>query len=149
MEVILLEKVQKLGNLGDKVRVRAGYGRNFLLPQGKAVPATEANLAEFEARREELERAANERLAAAQARRDALADVVADFPVNVSPEGKLYGSIGAREISDKLTEMGNAVAKSEVLMGDGPLRQTGEFEVELQLHADIVTVLKVVIRPEE
>lgn len=149
MEVILLEKVQKLGNLGDKVRVRAGYGRNFLLPQGKAVPATEANLAEFEARREELERAANERLAAAQARRDALADVVADFPVNVSPEGKLYGSIGAREISDKLTEMGNAVAKSEVLMGDGPLRQTGEFEVELQLHADIVTILKVVIRPEE
>ena len=149
MEVILLEKVQKLGNLGDKVRVRAGYGRNFLLPQGKAVPATEANLAEFEARREELERAANERLAAAQARRDALADVVADFPVNVSPEGKLYGSIGAREISDKLTEMGNAVAKSAVLMGDGPLRQTGEFEVELQLHADIVTVLKVVIRPEE
>jgi large subunit ribosomal protein L9 len=149
VEVILLEKVQKLGNLGDKVRVRAGYGRNFLLPQGKAVPATEANLAEFEARREELERAANERLAAAQARRDALADVVADFPVNVSPEGKLYGSIGAREISDKLTEMGNAVAKSEVLMGDGPLRQTGEFEVELQLHADIVTILKVVIRPEE
>lgn len=149
MEVILLEKVQKLGNLGDKVRVRAGYGRNFLLPQGKAVPATEANLAEFEARREELERAANERLAAAQARRDALADVVADFPVNVSPEGKLYGSIGAREISDKLTEMGNAIAKSEVLMGDGPLRQTGEFEVELQLHADIVTTLKVVIRPEE
>jgi len=149
VEVILLEKVQKLGNLGDKVRVRAGYGRNFLLPQGKAVPATEANLAEFEARREELERAANERLAAAQARRDALADVVADFPVNVSPEGKLYGSIGAREISDKLTEMGNAVAKSEVLMGDGPLRQTGEFEVELQLHADIVTTLKVVIRPEE
>jgi large subunit ribosomal protein L9 len=149
VEVILLEKVQKLGNLGDKVRVRAGYGRNFLLPQGKAVPATEANLAEFEARREELERAANERLAAAQARRDALADVVADFPVNVSPEGKLYGSIGAREISDKLTEMGNAIAKSEVLMGDGPLRQTGEFEVELQLHADIVTTLKVVIRPEE
>ena len=86
MEVILLEKVQNLGNLGDKVRVRAGYGRNFLLPQGKAVAATAGNLAEFEARREELERAANERLAAAQARRDALADVVAVFEVHVSPE---------------------------------------------------------------
>jgi large subunit ribosomal protein L9 len=149
VEVILLEKVQNLGSLGDKVRVRAGYGRNFLLPQGKAVAATTANLAEFEARREELERAANERLAAAQARRDALADVVAVFEVHVSPEGKLYGSIGAREISEKLTEMGNAVAKSEVLMGDGPLRQTGEFEVELQLHADVQTVLKVEIKPEE
>jgi large subunit ribosomal protein L9 len=149
VEVILLEKVQNLGNLGDKVRVRAGYGRNFLLPQGKAVAATAGNLAEFEARREELERAANERLAAAQARRDALADIVAVFEVHVSPEGKLYGSIGAREISEKLTEMGNAVAKSEVLMGDGPLRQTGEFEVELQLHADVQTVLKVEIKPEE
>lgn len=149
MEVILLEKVQNLGNLGDKVRVRAGYGRNYLLPKGKAVSATAGNIAEFEARREELERAANERLAAAQARRTALADVVAEFAVHVSPEGKLYGSIGAREISDKLTEMGFAVAKSEVLMGNGPLRLVGEFDVELQLHADVETILKVVIKPEE
>ena len=149
MEVILLEKVQNLGNLGDKVRVRAGFGRNYLLPQGKAVPATPANVAEFEARREELERAANEKLAAAQARRDALAGVTVIFAVNVSPEGKLYGSIGARELSDKLTEMGYPLAKSEVLMGEGPLRQVGEFEVELHLHADVEASVKVVIKPEE
>ncbi|GAB4193397.1 MAG: 50S ribosomal protein L9 [Wenzhouxiangellaceae bacterium] len=149
MEVILLEKVQNLGNLGDKVRVRAGYGRNFLLPQGKAVPATPANIAEFEARREELEMAANDKLAAAQARRNALADVVVEFAVHVSPEGKLYGSIGARELSEKLTEMGYPVAKSEVLLGSGPLRHTGEFQVELQLHADVVTTVAVQIKPEE
>lgn len=149
MEVILLEKVQNLGNLGDKVRVRAGYGRNFLLPQGKAVAATAANIAEFETRREELELAANNKLAAATARRNAMAEAVAEFKVNVSPEGKLYGSIGARELSEKLTEMGFPVAKSEVSMGDGPLRQTGEFDVELQLHADVATTVKVVIQPED
>ncbi len=143
MEVILLEKVANLGALGDRVKVRPGYGRNFLLPQGKAVPATPANIESFEARRAELESAANEKLAAAEARRAALAEVLLEFEVNVSPEGRLYGSVGAREIADRLSEMGLPVARHEVLLGTGPLRQTGEFEVAIQLHADVETTIKV------
>ncbi len=149
MEVILLEKVANLGALGDRVKVRAGFGRNFLLPQGKAVPATPANIESFEAQRAELEKAADDKLAAAEARRAALADVHLEFEVNVSPEGRLYGSIGAREIADRLTEMGQPVARHEVLLGAGPLRLTGEFEVAIQLHADVETTIKVQVRGVE
>jgi len=148
MELILLEKIQNLGDLGDKVKVKPGYGRNYLMPQGKAVPATQENIARFEARRAELEQAAAERVSSAQGRSAALAGVVVTFTANASEEGKLYGSIGPRDISEALAEMGHEVSKSEVIMGEGPIRTTGEFDVTLHLHADIETQIKVVINPE-
>lgn len=148
MELILLEKVQNLGDLGDKVNVKPGYGRNFLVPLGKAVPATKDNLAEFEARRAELEKAAQSRLSTAEQRKAALADVVITLTANASEEGKLYGSIGPREIADALAALGHEVEKSEVLMGEGPIRVVGEFDINLQLHADVDTEIKLVIQPE-
>lgn len=149
MKLILLEKVMNLGNLGDTVTVRPGFGRNYLLPKGKALPATQANLTEFEARRDELERQAAERLGTAEARAQALEGVEIDFMVNVSPEGRLYGSIGPREIADKLTEMGYTAEKSEVDLPEGPIRVTGEFEIDLILHADISAAVKVRITGED
>ncbi len=149
MQLILLEKVQNLGGLGDKVNVKPGYGRNYLLPTGKAVPATAENLAAFEARKAELEQAENEKLAAAQARKDALADYTVEVTANVSPEGRLYGSIGARELAEHLTEKGYAVAKSEVIMSEGPIRVPGEYDIPLQLHADVESTIKVIIIGEE
>lgn len=148
MKLILLEQVMNLGNLGDTVTVRPGFGRNYLLPQGKALPATQANLAEFEARRDVLERQAAERLGTAEARAQALDGVEVSFAVNVSPEGRLYGSIGPREIADKLTEMGYTSEKAEVNLPDGPIRTTGEFEVDIILHADIAATIKVMISGE-
>lgn len=149
MKLILLEKVMNLGNLGDTVTVRPGFGRNYLLPKGKALPATNANLVEFETRRDELERQAAERQGTAEARAQALDGVEVDFMVHVSPEGRLYGSVGPREIAGKLTEMGYAAEKSEVDLPEGPLRTTGEFEVEMILHADISATIKVKIAGEE
>lgn len=149
MELILLEKVQNLGGLGDKVTVKPGYGRNYLLPTGKAVPATKENLEAFEARKAELEQAENEKLAAAQARKDAMTDYTVEITANVSPEGRLYGSIGARELAEHLTEQGYPVAKSEVIMGEGPIRVPGEYEIPLQLHADVEAIIKVVVTGEE
>src|SRR6478735_5211645 len=125
MELILLQKVTNLGNLGDKVNVKPGFGRNFLVPQGKAVPATTANLAEFEAKRAEYERKAK------------LEGAVVTVYANASTEGKLYGSVGPREIAEALTKLGTAVEKSEVVMGEGPLRHVGEYEVLVHLHADV------------
>jgi len=148
MELILLEKIQNLGDLGDKVRVKPGYGRNYLVPRGKAAPATEENIAQFEARRAELEKAAEERMRSAQGRSAALAGVVVTFSANASEEGKLYGSIGPREIAEALVQQGYEVNKSEVILGEGPLRNVGEFDVTLHLHADIETQIKVVINPE-
>jgi len=148
MELILLEKVQNLGNLGDKVKVKPGFGRNFLVPHGKAAPATEKNIALFEARRAELEKAAQDRLLIAQGRSGALNGVVITLSANASEEGKLFGSIGPREIAEALGQLGHEVSKSEVIMGEGPIRQTGEFRVTLNLHADIETVITVVVNPE-
>ena len=148
MELILLEKVQKLGDLGDKVNVKPGYGRNYLVPAGKAVPATKANLAEFEARREELEKAAMAKLSTAEERVTAMDGFEIVLVANASEEGKLYGSIGPREISDAVTERGLELNKSEVIMGEGPIRYTGEHEVLLHLHADVETEIKVTINPE-
>ena len=144
MELILLEKVHNLGNLGDTVNVKSGYGRNFLLPRGKAVPATRENKQKFEAEREELQRQASEKLTSAEARREAIDELDGiTFAVNVSPEGRLYGSISAREIADKLTEMGYPVEKAEVDQPEGPIRETGEYTVGLILHADVSTELKI------
>ncbi|MBS0003162.1 MAG: 50S ribosomal protein L9, partial [Thioalkalivibrio sp.] len=137
MEVILLEKIDNLGALGDKVRVRPGYARNYLLPQGKAKFATSENIAEFEARRAELERAAAEALAAAEARRASLEGMVIEMKAKAGSEGKLFGSIGAGDIADAVTARGVEVEKREVRLPEGPLRQTGEYEIELHLHAGV------------
>ena len=146
MDLILLEKVVNLGNLGDKVTVKPGYGRNFLVPQGKAVPATAANLASFEARRAEYEAKAKDALDAANARQGKLADASVTVYANASPEGKLYGSVGPRDIAEALTrQLGVEVNKSEVVMGEGPIRVIGESEVVVHLHADVETTVKVVV----
>ncbi len=150
MKLILLENIYNLGDLGDTVTVKPGYGRNFLLPRGKAIPATRENLEKFEARREELMRQANEKLAAADARREAIdgiEEVV--FNVAISPEGRLYGSINPQEIAGKLTEMGFAVEKAEVDMPEGPIREPGEYTIGLILHADVQTEVKVRVEGEE
>ena len=148
MQLILLQKVVNLGNLGDKVEVKPGFGRNFLVPQGKAVPATETNLAQFEARRAEYEAKASTALADAEDRRAKLEGASVTIYANASTEGKLYGSIGPREIAEALTKAGTPVGKSEVVMGEGAIRRTGEFEVTAHLHADVETPVKVVVEPE-
>lgn len=148
MELILLQKVVNLGNLGDKVNVKPGYGRNFLVPQGKAVPATAANVAEFEAKRADYEAKARDTLDAAQARKAKLDGASVTIYANASTEGKLYGSVGPREIADALTKAGTPVEKSEVVLGEGAFRHVGEYEVLLHLHADVETPVKVVVEPE-
>ena len=150
MKLILLENIYNLGDLGDTVSVRPGYGRNYLLPRGKAIPATPENLEKFEARREELLRQANEKLASAQARKEAIDGIdTVLFMVAVSPEGRLYGSINPNEVAAKLTEMGFAVEKSEVDMPEGPIREPGEYTVGLILHADVQTEIKVTVVSED
>ena len=148
MQLILLQKVVNLGNLGDKVTVKPGYGRNFLVPQGKAVPATATNLAEFEARRAEYEAKAKASLDGAEGRKAKLEGASVTISANASTEGKLYGSVGPRDIAEALTKAGMPVEKSEVVMGEGPLRHVGEFEVLVHLHADVETPVKVVVVPE-
>ena len=145
MELILLQKVTNLGNLGDKVSVKPGYGRNFLVPKGKAVPATAANLAEFEAKRAEYEAKAKAQLEGAEGRAAALEGVEVTISANASTEGKLYGSISPRDIADALTKLGHKVEKSEVVLGEGPLRRTGEHEVIVHLHADVESKVKVIV----
>src|SRR3990170_2605553 len=143
MELILLQKVTNLGNLGDKVNVKPGYGRNFLVPQGKAVPATAANVAEFEAKRAEYEAKASEALTGAEGRKAKLEGASVTIYANASTEGKLYGSVGPREIADALTKAGTPVEKSEVVLGEGAFRHIGEYEALLHLHADVETAGKV------
>lgn len=149
MDVILLQKVANLGNIGDRVKVRSGYGRNFLLPQGKATLATPDNVARFEARREELERLAREHLASAEERRDALKDFKLTITAKAGTEGKLFGSIGTADIAEALNKQGFKIERSEVRMPNGPLRMAGEHSVGLHLHADIDVPLTVLIVAEE
>ena len=148
MDVILLQKVKNLGSLGDRVKVKAGYSRNFLIPYGKAVPATATNIAEFETRRAEFEGKANETLAAAQARKARLEGASVTIKANASTEGKLYGSVGPRDIAEAFSAAGLPLEKSEVIMGEGPLRRVGESDVEVHMHADVHTTVKVLIQPE-
>jgi large subunit ribosomal protein L9 len=148
MELILLQKVTNLGDLGDLVKVKAGYGRNYLVPQGMAVPATKENLAAFEARRAELEAAAQDRLSQAEARQTGLTEVVVELTANASEEGHLYGSVGPREIANAVTALGHEINKSEVIMGEGPIREVGEYDVTIHLHADVETQVKVIVNPE-
>lgn len=148
MEVILLEKVSNLGNLGEKVNVRPGYGRNFLIPQGKAVSATEENVAAFEERRAELEKAAAEILAAAEARAEQLNGMTVSITQRAGDEGKLFGSVGTADIADACTAAGVEVAKSEVRMPTGPIRELGEFDIDIQLHGDVTATIKVAVVAE-
>lgn len=149
MELILLQKVKNLGNLGDKVKVKPGYGRNYLVPQGKATAATATNIAEFEQRRAEYEARANQQLAGAEARKAQFENLSVTIKANASPEGKLFGSVGPRDIADAFTAAGAALDKSEVVMSEGPLRHIGEFEVQVHLHADVNTTVKVVVAAED
>lgn len=149
MEVILLEKTRNLGNLGDKVQVKAGYGRNFLIPHGKAVPATKTNLEDFEKRRSELEKKALGELGVAQGRAEKLAELQITIAAKAGDEGKLFGSIGTRDIALAVTEAGVEIAKKEVRLPEGALRHTGEFEISLQLHPEVVAVVKVSIVVDE
>ncbi len=148
MDIILLEKVQNLGDLGDLVKVKAGYGRNYLVPQGKAALANKENIALFETRRSELEAAAKDKLGQAQYRQSNLTDVVVEISANASEEGNLYGSIGPREIESAVSALGHEINKSEVIMGEGPLRTVGEFDVLVQLHTDVDITIKVIVIPE-
>lgn len=148
MDVILLDKVGRLGQIGDKVAVKAGFGRNYLIPQGKAIPATEDNLRDFEARRAELEAAANEKLAGARQRAESLAELAVTIAANAGEEGKLFGSVGTKDIADAITAAGVEVAKSEVRLPQGTLREVGEYEIDVQLHADVTQTLKVTIVAE-
>jgi large subunit ribosomal protein L9 len=148
MEIILLEKIENLGAMGDRVNVKPGYGRNFLIPKGKAAPATEANIAEFEARRAELEKAAAEALAAAEARRDQLADMTVTITSKAGDEGKLFGSVGTTDIAAALAERGIEVERNEVRLPTGAFRQVGEYEVQLHLHSDVDASITLIIAPE-
>lgn len=148
MKLILLQKVVNLGGLGDQVDVKPGYGRNYLVPQGKAVPATAANVAMFEAKRAEYEAKAQSLSNDAESRRSQLDGVSVTIKANASTEGKLYGSVGPRDIAEALTAAGHKVNKSEVVMGEGALRHTGEHDVLVHLHADVEVTVKVVIEPE-
>jgi len=148
MDVILLEKVRNVGGIGDKVSVRPGYGRNFLIPNGKAVRASADNLAKFEAERSELEAKATQALISAQARGAKFAGLVVRVSAKAGDEGKLFGSIGTRDIADAVSAAGAEIAKHEVLLPNGPLRHLGEFDIDLQLHADVKATVKIAVVAE-
>jgi large subunit ribosomal protein L9 len=148
MEVILLDKVGKLGNVGDKVSVKAGFGRNFLIPQGKALPATATNVAEFEVRRAELEAAAAEKKSAAEARGAKLAELSVIIRAVAGEEGKLFGSVGTRDIADAITAAGVDVEKAEVKLPQGALRDVGQYDIDVQLHSEVTQIVKIVIEAE-
>ena len=148
MEVILLETIGKLGDLGDKVNVSSGYGRNFLIPKKKAVPATAANLEAFEEKRAELEKNAEAKLEDAKKRGEQVADLVLNLTAKAGEEGKLFGSITVRDIADACLSKGVAIEKSEIKLPDGPLRNTGEFEVGVQVHPDLIVKMKIIVSAE-
>jgi large subunit ribosomal protein L9 len=145
MEVILLEKVRNLGNLGDRVNVKSGYGRNFLIPQNKAVFATPKNVEMFEQRRSELEKKANQSLSIAEQRAAKLNDTSLVISAMASDEGKLYGSVGVNEIKDALLAKDIEVSKREIIMPEGPLHSIGNFAVEIHVHSDVIANLQIEI----
>jgi large subunit ribosomal protein L9 len=149
MQVILLEKIENLGDIGDQVTVKAGFGRNFLLPQGKATAATQENIAIFEARRAELEAKQAEELAAARDRAARFDGLTIAIPAKVGEEGKLFGSLGTVDIAEACSAAGAEIQRSEVRLPDGPLRTVGEHEVELHLHSDVNVKVTINVVPEE
>jgi large subunit ribosomal protein L9 len=145
VELILVERIRNLGKLGDKVKVKRGYGRNYLVPQGKAVYATPANIEKFEARRAELEKVEAEHLKAAQKRAEALTALHVTITAKAGDEGKLFGSIGTRDIADAITKEGVEICKSEIHLPTGALRQAGDYEVDVELHSDVRVLVKLSI----
>ncbi len=143
MKVILQENIVNLGKVGDMVNVKAGYARNFLLPQSKAVTATESNIIEFEKRRAEFEARAAELLAAANARADQVKELTVTIAAQAGDEGKLFGSVGPRDVAEAAVQAGFELCKSEVQMPEGPLRNVGEYELQVKLHSDVMAPLKV------
>jgi large subunit ribosomal protein L9 len=149
MEIILLEKIANLGTMGDKVNVKPGYGRNYLIPQGKAAAATSENIAEYEARRAELEKASADALAAAQTLRDQLLGKVITITSLAGEEGKLFGSVGTADIAHALTEGGVVVERHQVRLPEGAFRVVGEHDVLIQLHTDVDVTIKLLIEAEK
>lgn len=148
MEVILLEKVANLGNLGDKVTIKSGYGRNYLVPQGKAVAATAKKIAEFEVRRAELEKAAAEKLLAAQSRAADLAKLTIVIPHKAGDEGRLFGSVGTQAIAEAITAAGVDVAKHEVRLPEGVIRHVGSYDIDIHLHTDVNATMSIKVAAE-
>lgn len=148
MEVILLEKVENLGSLGDRVHVKPGYGRNFLIPSGKATPATEDHVKAFEARRAELEKTAADALSEAEARHEKISDMIITIKAKAGDEGKLFGSIGTADIAAAIVADGVEVERSEVRLPEGAFRQLGEYRIQLHLHTDVNAELTLVIEAE-
>lgn len=148
MEVILLEKIANLGNLGDKVTIRPGFGRNYLIPQGKAVAATSKKIAEFEERRAELEKVAAEKLQAAEARAEALRQLNIVIAHKAGDEGRLFGSVGTHNIADAITAAGVAVGKNEIRLPNGAIRHVGDYDIDIAVHSDVSVKLSVKIMPE-
>lgn len=148
MEVILLEKIANLGNLGDKVTIKGGFGRNFLIPQGKAVLATTTKIAEFEARRAELEKAAAEKLSAAQSAADKLSKLEVIIAHKAGDEGRLFGSVGTHNIADAIIKAGGVVEKQQIRLPNGTIRHTGDYDVDVNLHSDVTVTLSIKIVPE-
>jgi large subunit ribosomal protein L9 len=149
MEIILLQKVANLGKIGDRVKVKSGYGRNFLLPQGKATLATADNIAKFEARRAEFEKAAREELTAAQGRAAKLQNLKLSITAKAGGEGKLFGSVGTSDVAEALKKAGHAVERAEVRLPQGPIRQAGEHTIQVHLHTDVTVDVPLTIIPEE
>ncbi|MEE2913879.1 MAG: 50S ribosomal protein L9 [Pseudomonadota bacterium] len=149
MQVILLEKIANLGDLGDQVSVKSGYGRNYLVPQNKAVPATAENIAQFEKRRAELEQISNERLVEAQSRADKISGAQVTITSKAGEEGKLFGSITVRDIAEAAGRRDIRLDKSEILLPDGPLRTLGEYNVDTKLHPEVIATLKVTVIAEQ
>jgi large subunit ribosomal protein L9 len=148
MEVILLEKIANLGNLGDKVTIKSGYGRNYLVPQGKAVAATAKKIAEFEARRAELEKAAAEKLSAAQKLGDELSKLQITIAHKAGDEGRLFGSVGTHNIAEAITAAGIAIEKQQIRLPHGAIRHIGDYPIDINLHSDVIVTLTIKIAPE-
>jgi large subunit ribosomal protein L9 len=148
MEIILLEKVSNLGAMGDKVKVKSGYGRNYLVPKGKAKPATPENIAAFEAMRADLEQAAASALSVAEGRRERLADMQITIAARAGDEGKLFGSVGTSDIAEAITSTGVSVERHEVRLPNGAFRQLGDYSVQLHLHSDVNAIIRLVIIAE-
>ena len=148
MHVILLEKIANLGDLGQEVAVKAGYGRNFLIPQHKAVPATKENIQHFESRRVELERLADEKKASAEERAKSISATELTIAMKAGEEGKLFGSISGRDIAEAMTARGIALEKSEVRMPEGPIREVGSFEIDIHLHSEVEAIVRLTVVAE-
>ena len=148
MEVILLEKIANLGNLGDKVTIKSGYGRNYLVPQGKAVAATVKKIAEFEARRAELEKAAAEKLSAAQKLGNELSKLAVVITHKAGDEGRLFGSVGTHNIAEAITAAGIAIGKHQIRLPHGAIRHIGDYPIDINLHSDVVVTLSIKIAAE-